>query len=105
MSASERHLSEMDEEHKNHWGEFISSVAVVAETARLSDESSALRASFIAPDTLQRHIDVCDAAVANKYGAFLKRLFLSDTLKTDTVKAQEKTVRRANDSTIHSNLI
>lgn len=92
----------MDEEHKNCWAEFVSSVAVVAETARVADDNSVQRASLIPPEILQRHIDACDAAVANKYGAFLKRLFLSDTLKTDTVKAPEKTTRRANDSTVHS---
>ncbi|XP_034247797.1 protein PAT1 homolog 1-like isoform X2 [Thrips palmi] len=102
LTASEKHLSKMDDEHKNLWGEFISSVAVVAETARVADDNSAQRASPIAPETLQRHIDACDVAVASKYGAFLKRLFLSDTLKTDTVKAPEKTIRRANDSTIPS---
>ncbi|XP_026294080.1 protein PAT1 homolog 1 isoform X1 [Frankliniella occidentalis] len=101
ISSSERHLLEMNQKQKDQWAEFLSAIAVVAETARLSDESSSQSFS-LSSETLQRHIDACGSALTNKYGAFLKRLFLSDSLKTESVTATDKSNRRSGDSTLHT---
>lgn len=80
----------------------MSAIAVVAETARVADENTLPGSSSVSPETLQRHIDACGPAVSNKSWAFLKRLFLSDSLKTDIVSSTDKTSRKAADSALHS---
>lgn len=100
LSGTERYLTEMTEEQKECWAEFLSAVAVVAETARIGDDSSVRLALPLSSETLQRHLDVCGSAITNKFGAFLKRLFLSDSLKTETVNLPDKTSRRASDSAL-----
>lgn len=102
LSAAERHLSEMSTEQKESWVQFLSAVAVVAETARIGEDTPVRYAQPLSSETLQRHLDVCGSAISNKYGAFLKRLFLSDSLKTESVNAPDKTNRRASDSALHA---
>ncbi|KAK3928483.1 Protein PAT1-like protein 1 [Frankliniella fusca] len=101
ISASERHLSKMDQKQINQWAEFLSAIAVVAETARLSDENAS-QSSSLSAETLQRHLDACGSAITNKFGAFLKRLFLSDSIKTENVNATDKSTRRSGDSTLQT---
>lgn len=98
--TSERFLSIMNEDQKGRWVGFLSAIAVVAETARIADENCQLGGFFVTSETLQRHVDACGTAVSNKHWAFLKRLFLSDSLKTEIVSSSEVTGRRGSD-TIH----
>ena len=92
----------MSAEQKEWWAEFLSAVASVAETARIGDDSSVRHALSLSSETLQRHLDVCGSAITNKFGAFLKRLFLSDSLKTESVNSSDKTSSRAPDSMLQT---
>lgn len=97
LSSTERYLDEITGEQKDRWVEFLSALAGVAETARITEDNSIRRSLPVTPETLQRHLDACGSAITNSRGAFLKRLFLSDSLKTEA-NVSDKTKRAADSS-------